>query len=202
MIVYDIECIRPVMPRDPDQCLPDIEYAKDWKDYLGMGIACIGAYDAEADLFRVFGGDPPELDRFGAFAANRIIVGWNNRAFDDPLLAAHGVDVVQSWDIKAALMAAGGGGQRGNSLEDTARVNLGGTGKFADGSMAPVWWQRGQHERVIDYCLQDVNLTRRLLCRLLNRGEITAAATGKPVRPAIPLEILHAHERHAAAVAA
>ena len=202
MIVYDIETVCPVMPRDPDERLFAIHYAANWQDYTGMGIACIGCYDTDDDQFRVFGGGQPELDRFAAFAANRIVIGWNNRAFDDPLLAAHGVDVVQSWDIKAALMAAGAGGQRGNSLGDTARVNLGGIGKFADGSMAPVWWQRGQHERVIDYCLQDVNLTRLLLKRLLDKGELTAAATGMPVRPAIPLEILHAHERHAAEIAA
>lgn len=202
MIVYDIETIRPVMPRDPAGRLPAIEYANDWRDYTGMGIACIAAYDTENQRFRVFGGDPPELERFAAFAANRILVGWNNHQFDDPLLAAHGVDVVQSWDIMAALMAAGAGGQRGNGLGNTARVNLGDVGKFADGIMAPIWWQRGQHERVIDYCLQDVNLTRLLLERLLDKGELTAAATGKPVRPIIPLEILHAHERHATEIAA
>ena len=59
MIIYDIETIRPVAPRDPAEHLPDIEYAADWQDYTGMGIACICAYDAQADLFRVFGGTPP-----------------------------------------------------------------------------------------------------------------------------------------------
>lgn len=201
MIVYDIECIRAVMPRDPAECLPDIEYAKDWQDYTGMGIACITCYDWHTELFRVFGGTPAELDRFAGFAANRILVGWNNRQFDDRLLAAHDIDVIESWDIKAAVMAAGGGGQRGNSLEDTARVNLGGIGKLAAGIMAPTWWQRGERERVIDYCLQDVNLTRLLLRRLLDKGELIAAATGKPVRPAVPVEIHHADEQAAACAA-
>ncbi len=197
MIVYDIETIRPVRPRDEAQILPGIEYADSWTDYTGMGIACICCYDYEADRFRVFGGfdsradpEPADLDRFAAFAANRIVIGWNNRRFDDPLLAAHGVDVVESWDIKAALMQAGCGGQRGNSLEAFAKTNIGGTGKSMSGDMAPVWWQRGQRERVIDYCLQDVNLTRRLLDRLIHKGELTSPLTGKPIRPAIPAAVL------------
>ena len=197
MIVYDIETIRPVRPRDEAELLPGIEYAADWQDYHTMGIACICAYDYEDDRFRVFGGSEGlhaarnDLDRFAAFAANRIVVGWNNRRFDDQLLAAHGVDVVDSWDIKAALMQAGCGGQRGNSLEAFAAANLSGTGKSMTGDMAPVWWQRGQRERVIDYCLQDVNLTRRLLHRLLQKGELVSPINGNPIRPLIPAVVEH-----------
>jgi len=197
MIVYDIETIRPVRPRDEAELLPGIEYAADWQDYDTMGIACICAYDYEDDRFRVFGGSEGlhaarnDLDRFAAFAANRIVVGWNNRRFDDQLLAAHGVDVVDSWDIKAALMQAGCGGQRGNSLEAFAAANLSGTGKSMTGDMAPVWWQRGQRERVIDYCLQDVNLTRRLLHRLLQKGELVSPINGNPIRPLIPAVVEH-----------
>lgn len=208
MIIYDIETIRPVRPRDPAEILPGIEYADNWQDYRAMGIAVICAYDTEADRFRVFGGydgarlqpigndlvaDPSDLERFAAFAANRTLVGWNNRRFDDPLLAAHGVEVVESWDIKAALMQAGCGGQRGNSLEAFAAANLTGAGKSMAGAMAPVWWQRGQRERVVDYCLQDVNMTRRLLDRLLHKGELVSPLDGRPIRPAIPATLQLAH---------
>lgn len=197
MIIYDIETIRPVRPRDPAELIDGIEYADNWQDYPAMGIACICAYDTEADRFRVFGPQgidysPDESDRFAAFAANRTLVGWNNRRFDDPLLAAHGIDVVESWDLKAALIEAGCGGQRGNSLEAFAAANLTGAGKSMTGAMAPVWWQRGRRERVVDYCLQDVNMTRRLLDRLLQKGELVSPLDGRPIRPAIPLTILHA----------
>lgn len=199
MIVYDIETIRPVRPHDEAEILPGIEYADSWTDYTGMGIACICCYDYESDRFRVFGGfdsrTPPtqtdmvDIDRFAAFAANRVLIGWNNRIMDDRLLAAHGIDVVDSWDIKAALMHAGCGGQRGNSLEAFAQANLSGTGKSMTGAMAPVWWQRGLREHVVDYCLQDVNLTRRLLDRLIHKGELTSPLTGKPIRPDIPVAV-------------
>ena len=200
MIIYDIETIRPVRPRDPAEILPGIEYVDDWQDYRGMGIAVICAYDTEADRFRVFGSQgsdeaPDDLERFAAFAANRVVVGWNNRRFDDPLLAAHGVEVVESWDIKAALMQAGCGGQRGNSLEAFAAANLTGAGKSMTGAMAPVWWQRGQRERVIDYCMQDANLTRRLLDRLLHKGELVSPLDGRPIRPPIPATIQHMHHQ-------
>jgi hypothetical protein len=210
MIIYDIETIRPVRPRDPAELLPGIEYADHWQDYRTMSIACICAYDYQADRFRVFGSyegaglsftdNSPanstcDLERFAAFAANRTLIGWNNRFFDDRLLAAHGVDVVESWDIKAALMQAGCGGQRGNSLDAFAAANLTGAGKSMAGDMAPVWWQRGQRERVIDYCLQDVNLTRRLLDRLLHKGELVSPLDGRPIRPPIPATIQHMHHQ-------
>ncbi|HAR42222.1 MAG TPA: hypothetical protein DCS07_06275, partial [Bdellovibrionales bacterium] len=40
-----------------------------------------------------------------------------------------------------------------------ARGTLG-TGKSADGLMAVEWWKTGQIQKIIDYCMQDVKVTR------------------------------------------
>lgn len=200
MIIYDIECKHGPAPHDPAERLDGIVYADGWTDYTGMGIACIGAFDLESGQSRVFGGSLDELERFAALAAGRPLIGWNNHVFDDRLLEAHGVEVVGSWDLKAALIAAGCGGQRNNSLDAFATLNLGpGQGKRGHGAIAPVWWQRGLRERVIDYCLQDVHLTHRLLQRLTRTGELVSPITGKPLRPVIPPAIQYAVEQQLAA---
>ena len=40
-----------------------------------------------------------------------------------------------------------------------ARGTLG-TGKSADGLQAVEWWKSGQVQKIIDYCIQDVKVTR------------------------------------------
>jgi DEAD/DEAH box helicase domain-containing protein len=49
--------------------------------------------------------------------------------------------------------------QRFLKLEAVARGTLG-AGKSADGLMAVEWWKKGEIQKIIDYCLQDVKVTR------------------------------------------
>ena len=49
--------------------------------------------------------------------------------------------------------------QRYLKLEAVARGTLG-TGKSADGLMAVEWWKAGEIQKIIDYCIQDVRVTR------------------------------------------
>jgi DEAD/DEAH box helicase domain-containing protein len=154
-----------------------------------MGIACIAAYDYDADVFRVFC-----EDNLGAFAelAERVdvVAGYNNRRFDNPLVAAHGVHISdkKSYDLYKEIYAAHGykpaDRVRGLKLGDCARANLNGQDKSEDGAMAPVLWQQGQIGRVIDYCMRDVALTRDLL-DLVMEGRFVSPKTRRrlKVRP-------------------
>jgi DEAD/DEAH box helicase domain-containing protein len=49
--------------------------------------------------------------------------------------------------------------QRFLKLEAVARGTLN-SGKSADGLLAVEWWKSGQVQKIIDYCLQDVKVTR------------------------------------------
>ncbi|MGL4499413.1 MAG: hypothetical protein ACRCU2_10175 [Planktothrix sp.] len=49
----------------------------------------------------------------------------------------------------------------GYSLEALAQTNLG-IRKSASGTLAPQLWQQGQQGKVMDYCLGDVAITRKL----------------------------------------
>ena len=44
-------------------------------------------------------------------------------------------------------------------LEAVARCTLG-AGKSADGLLAVEWWKKGEIQKIIDYCIQDVKVTR------------------------------------------
>ena len=44
-------------------------------------------------------------------------------------------------------------------LDAIAQATLG-AGKSADGLMAVEWWKKGEIQKIIDYCIQDVKVTR------------------------------------------
>lgn len=43
-----------------------------------------------------------------------------------------------------------------------------GKGKSGNGELAPILWQDGKHQQVIDYCLNDVKLLRSLYFKFIN----------------------------------
>lgn len=175
MIIYDCEIKHAILGRN-DAPLPGIKYCKGWGDYAGMGVSTICAYDYEETRYRVFLED--NFDRFQDLVNDTdIVIGFYSSGFDDPLCRANGIDVPdeKSWDLLAAIRKGAGvsPGSRGGGLRlnDCARANLGET-KPEDGAMAPILWQRGEHGRVIDYCLEDVRLTKGLVDIVMEHGLI------------------------------
>ena len=124
-------------------------------DKLGVSIAC--AYDSKTDEFLSF--RESELPKLFELCYERLVVGYNIRGFDLPVLAADGLDIkrVDAFDIMYDLETLTR--QRYLKLEAVARGTLG-TGKSADGLMAVEWWKKGEIQKIIDYCTQDVKVTR------------------------------------------
>ena len=173
MLIYDIEIIKAIPDRNkPNE--PGIEYCTGWDDHANMGVSVIGAYDAIDDRFRVF-----TREAFGDFeglARTRYLIGFNSIHFDDRVLAANGINVKTDYDLLQELWVAAGLGREfkypshiGFGLNATAEAN-GFGGKTGWGGYAPVQWQRGEYGSVIDYCLEDVRLTRQLVARVMKRG--------------------------------
>ena len=61
-------------------------------------------------------------------------------------------------------------------LDAIARAN--GMAKSGDGQMAPLLWQQGKRQEVIDYALNDVRITRDIL-KLGLKGELVDPNTNK-----------------------
>lgn len=166
-IIYDCEIIRCIPEKGVEQD-PDLFYCDGWHDYEAMGISCIGVYDFATDSCRVFLAD--NLKQFQALAQSRQhIIGFNSLAFDDKLCTANGLKIQTTYDLLCEVrVAAGmppyyvkGVTQAGYSLERLAQTNLG-YGKSGDGANAAKLWQRGQYGQVIDYCLGDIAITKKL----------------------------------------
>ena len=86
-------------------------------------------------------------------------MGYNIRGFDLPVMVPYGLNIkrVDAFDLMYDLEALTR--QRFLTLEHVAQGTLG-AGKSADGLMAVEWYKAGQIQKIIDYCMQDVKVTR------------------------------------------
>jgi DEAD/DEAH box helicase domain-containing protein len=124
-------------------------------DKLGVSVAC--AYDSKTDQFLSYREN--ELKSLIDLCEQRLVVGYNIRGFDLPVMVPYGLDPTRldvfdlMYDLEALTR------QRFLKLEHVARGTLG-AGKSADGLQAVEWWKKGEVQKIIDYCTQDVKVTR------------------------------------------
>ena len=125
------------------------------------------------------------------------VVGFNSLRFDCEVMTAYGpVDTLRdrSLDLLAAIQHETGR-RRGLSLQNIARTMFGQEKTLEDGTEAVRLWRTGRPEdrqRVIDYCAQDVVLTRRILEFGIAHGYVLAPVPdvnnqGAPVGVQVPV---------------
>jgi hypothetical protein len=164
--VYDAEILK-CIPAKGQPLDPDLGYCKGWKDFPGMGISCVAGVSSLGDsaIWDSRGISP--LDQW--FPLEIQIVGFNSKSFDDRLMAANGIQVQTDYDLLEEIRLAAFGSIR---WQDTPRGRSYALGKLGEangcpktgsGELAPELWQRGQYEAVLQYCLNDVKITRILL---------------------------------------
>jgi DEAD/DEAH box helicase domain-containing protein len=124
-------------------------------DKLGVSVAC--AYDSKTDTFTSY--LESELGKLISLCEERLIVGYNVRGFDLPVLVPYGLQLkgLDVFDIMYDLEALTR--QRFLKLDHVARGTLN-TLKSADGLKAVEWWKQGEIAKIIEYCQQDVRVTR------------------------------------------
>ncbi len=124
-------------------------------DKLKISVAC--AYDSKTDEYIAFREN--EMPKLFELCQNRLVVGYNIRGFDLIVMGAYGLKTkeLDTFDLMYDLEALTR--QRYLKLEAVARGTLG-AGKSADGLQAVEWWKAGQIQKIIDYCTQDVKVTR------------------------------------------
>lgn len=172
MFIYDLEIANPIPPQD-GKFVPDITYSKGW-DFPGtMGIACICVYEYTTDTVRTFG--EYEMEEFQTLIdSHDVAVGFNNIKFDNAVLRSADIriDDAKCYDILKEIQKSLGF-VKGCRLDDCIKANFPNqAGKNGDGAMAPILWQQKYHTKVIDYCQNDVRLTKMLLDRILRFGFI------------------------------
>lgn len=186
ILIYDCEIIKAI--RDPKKVdLAHIEYCNGWDDYENMGISVIGVNFIDIELDNITSHSNTSLSVLDLYSFQDgldiidVLVGFNNQSFDDKLLKANGFiipDTVVNYDLLAEIWEGVGLGREfvypthaGFSLDAICKAN--GLGeKSGEGANAAVLWQKGKHQEVIDYCENDIKLTRKLFELIQEKGEI------------------------------
>lgn len=192
-VFYDLEILKAIPDRS-GQRLSGIEYCRDWDDHASMGVSVLCAYDLANELPLVYCAD--NLSAFLGLALRADwLIGFNNRRFDNRVLACNGIEVPddKTIDLLAEIWKANGldpdvfdpATHGGVGLDAVCVANFG-SGKTGNGALAPVWWQRGEIGKVISYCLSDVQLAFRLWRKIINTGEIINPKTGKELEITLP----------------
>lgn len=186
MIVIDVEIKNAILGRG-ETVREGISYCKGWRDFEGMGVACVCTYDIDSHLTQVFlEKQLPDLQALIAEHGGET-AGFNTRRFDIPLLAAHGVTVPQEphYDALEKIWLQLGLNPdkfvpqtHGGWSLDAIMLATFALQKSGSGVMAPVWWQTGERGKVVSYCCRDTWL-EAMLIRHMRAGRPVKAA-GKP----------------------
>lgn len=143
----------------------DIETANSFAD-VGkydpslLKVSLVGVYDYSTDKYESYlEADLPKLWR-AMEAADRII-GYNIIGFDFPVLNTYYpgdlmklpmLDIMYEIEKKIGFRV---------KLDDVAHASLG-TGKSGNGLQAIEFFRRGEIDKLRDYCLQDVKVTKEV----------------------------------------
>jgi len=194
-IIYDCEIVNAIPNKDGSQ-MEHIQYCGGWKDFGNMGISVIGVYDYVEDRARVFCED--NFAEFSTlFHARELAVGFNNIPFDDKLIEATAgltafCQKTTRYDLLREVWVAAGLGpdfnfktHGGFGLDAVCEANFG-TKKSGSGAFAPVLWQQGKIGEVIDYCLNDVRLTKQLFDAVMRGDYIKNPKDGSDLTLRLP----------------
>lgn len=125
-----------------------------------LEITVVGVHDSETNEYTgYFVEDLPKL--WPIIERADALIGYNSDHFDVPVLNRYypgDLTKLRSIDLMAEVQKVLG---RRVRLEAIAQATLG-RGKSGDGLEAGTWWENGERDKVRDYCLDDVRLTREL----------------------------------------
>lgn len=167
-LIYDIE-IAKCIQSGPQ--LDGVEYCKGWGDYEGMGIAVIAYKYNQEDTQIAFSA----LEFFDylleiQWKGDYKIIGFNSKSFDDKLLAANDLEGVEThYDLLEEVRIAAGfeasfrSVPKGFSYKLDAIAKTNNMAKTGHGALAPLLWQQGKKDEVVDYCKHDVEITSAIL---------------------------------------
>ena len=175
-VVYDLETELPALRRGE---IPEYgtTYAPRF-DPAEMGVSVLCAFDSLEETYHVYLED--NLHEFQELIWEAdTMVGFNNIRFDNQALAAKGLHVPteKCYDILQHIRDARDGSFAGHSLDAMCERNFNET-KTDLGSAAPKNWQLGRRGSVINYCLRDVHLTKRLFDAILDGPGLISPVDG------------------------
>ncbi len=152
-----------------------------WHRADRMGISVAVLYDSVSDSFKTYL-EKDIRDLIRDLQTFDLVVGFNNKRFDNRVLSAYtpfNFASLPTLDIMEKISERLG---YRLSLDRLAEHTLG-VKKSADGLQALQWFKEGRIDEIIDYCRQDVRITRDIyLFGLKNRYLLFKNKAGSIVR--------------------
>ncbi len=125
-----------------------------------LDISVVGLYDSSTDSYQSF--IQEEFSKmWPIFEKADLIIGFNSEHFDMPLLNKYyqgDLTQIPHLDILKEIRDTFG---RRMKLDQIAEGTLG-TNKSSNGLQAVTWWKKGEVEKVRQYCLDDVKITKEV----------------------------------------
>ena len=129
-------------------------------DVAEQELTLVAIYDSETETYTSY--TQEELPRLWPIIERTdLLIGFNSDNFDIPLLNRYypgELTHVRSLDLLDEVYKALG---RRIRLDALAQATLG-KGKSGDGLKAVEWWHEGKVDKVREYCIQDVRITKEL----------------------------------------
>jgi DEAD/DEAH box helicase domain-containing protein len=142
-----------------------------------LTLAIVGTYDSHTGLYDSFLVD--DLPRLWKLIESAdALVGYNSDHFDIPLLNKYypgDLTAIKSIDIIVTLQAAL---NRRIKLDSVASGTLG-EKKSGDGLQSIRWWRQGKFDMVREYCLKDVEITKKIYDYALKNRALRFTELGK-----------------------
>lgn len=129
-------------------------------DPASLDISVVGIYDSETDKYRCFR-EEEFKELWPIIEKADMLIGFTSDHFDIPLLNKYypgDLTKIKSLDILREIKNSYG---RRMKLDQIAEGTLG-IKKSGHGLEAVAWWRKGEYEKVINYCLDDVRITKEL----------------------------------------
>lgn len=139
-------------------------------DPTALKLALVGIHDSKTDSYSSY--VESELPKLWKILENTdLLVGYNSDHFDIPLLNKYypgDLTRIRSLDLLKEIYGALG---RRLKLDSVAQATLG-EGKSGDGLKSLQWWRAGEIDKVREYCIKDVEITKRVFEYALEHGSI------------------------------
>ena len=143
-------------------------------DNIEMTICCV--HDSQTNTYDSFlKDDLPRLWKL--FESTDVLVGYNSDHFDIPILNKYypgDLSKIKSIDLLKDIHASLG---RRIKLDAVAAGTLG-SKKSADGRQAMVWWKEGNIKMLREYCLKDVEITKKIFDHMLKKSAVSFKELG------------------------
>lgn len=146
-------------------------------DISTQDITVVGIHDSQRDAYECYTVEElPEL--WKVIEQTDMLVGFNSDHFDIPVLNKYypgDLTRIKSLDLLKEIYNILG---RRVRLDAVAEGTFGAR-KSGDGLSAQKWWRAGEVQKVKDYCLKDVEITRKVFDYALEHGSLKYKELGK-----------------------